>query len=191
MFSSQSAFAGGVCFTDSNCSANDGNECTKPVECIAGICVQLPFATGTTCGSGPSQNGCSNQDFCIAGSCFANHVLPGVSCDNGDGQACTGACSGGGTCRTAPGTGASCNDENECTIGDSCVVGACTGSLSFPGTTCDNGDGQECTGACNVIGSCITAPASGGVCDDGNECTSISFCDEGVCESGRDRKSVV
>jgi len=183
MFSSQSAFAGGVCFTDSDCTANDGKECTGPVECIAAICVQPPL-TGTTCGSGPDPNGCSGQDFCLVGFCTANHVLPGISCDNGDGQVCTGACTGGGSCVTAPGTGESCDDGAQCTGGDICAAGECIGSPLISGVSCNNGDGQECTGACNAFGSCLTAPATRGSCDDGNSCTAGDRCSAGVCDPG-------
>ena len=184
MFSSQSAFAGGLCFTDNDCTADDGKECTGPVECIAGVCVQPPL-TDTKCGSGPDPNGCSGQDLCVVGFCiFPNHVPIGISCNNGDGQTCTGACNGSGSCGNGPGTGESCDDGAECTIADSCVVGECVGSIQLPGTSCDNGDGQTCTGACNVIGSCITAPATSGSCDDGNSCTAGDRCSAGVCDPG-------
>jgi len=272
MFNSQSAFAGGVCLFDSNCSGNgqnrDGNPCTGVIQCFLGVCAQPPLSgnscndgvqcttsdtcavglcvgvpntgntcgdqtsttcngpdtciagtctnpnlktgnpcddgfecttsdtcavgvcvgvpnTGNNCGAGPDPNGCSGQDGCIAGFCvFRNDVLLGISCDNGDGQVCTGACNGFGSCGDGPGTGESCDDGAECTIADSCVVGECVGSIQLPGTSCDNGDGQTCTGACNVIGSCITAPATSGSCDDGNSCTFGNRCNAGVCDPG-------
>jgi len=183
MFSSQSAFAGGVCFTDNDCTANDGNECTGPVECFAGICVQPPL-TDTDCGSGPDPNGCSGQDICVAGSCiFPNHVPIGVSCNNGDGQTCTGACNGFGSCGNGPGTGEPCDDGAQCTIGDSCVVGECVGSPKSLGTACN--DDNSCTSgdSCNLVGVCNPGvPLTGTDCGaGGTQCSAQDTCDSGTC----------
>jgi len=270
MFSSQSAYAGGPCFIDSNCSGNgqnqDGNPCTGVIQCFFGVCAQPPLSgnscndgvqcttsdtcavgvcvgvpntgnlcgdqtstqcngpdtcivgtctnpnlktgnscndgvlcttgdicvvgvcvgepnTGNSCGAGPDPNGCSGRDLCLLGVCSPNHVLPGISCNNGDGQTCTGACNGSGSCVTAPGTGESCDNENQCTS-DVCEAGFCVGFPLISGTSCDNGDGQECTGACNAIGSCVTAPATRGSCSDGNSCTAGDRCSAGVCDPG-------
>jgi len=238
MFSSQSAFAGGLCFNDGDCTNNgqdiDGNQCTSVVQCVGetaftpgacaqpprtgscndglqcttgdtciallcvgvpntgnscsdglecttadtcalGLCVGLPN-TGNLCGS-QIPTTCDGQNRCLVGLCEnPNFTVIGASCDNGDGQTCTGACNGIGSCVTAPGTGENCNDSNECTSGDICAAGLCVG---LPNVNSCN-DSLECTsGDTCIAGSCVGIPlALGSNCGDaGTECTIQDSCD--------------
>jgi hypothetical protein len=88
-----------------------------------------------------------------------------------------------GTCDPATGLcsnpnatdGTACNDSNQCTQGDSCQAGVCTGGTQV---NCD--DGNPCTtDSCDPALGCIYTAVD---CDDGNPCTT-DFCDQatGLC----------
>ncbi len=174
MFSSQSAFAGGVCFFDSDCNDNDGNQCTGPNQCIVFVCVQPPLSgnscndgnqctgndvcvvgscigssldrDGRNCGSGPSI--CSDQDTCFGGSCFSNHKPLFTSCDRG-------TCFDEGLCGTIgdcigsdPMVGAPCGDQTNtaCNLADTCgVTGSCRNNVQPNSTPCGDSSSTECT----------------------------------------------
>ncbi len=72
-----------------------------------------------------------------------------------------------------------CDDGDPCTVGDTCVAGACAG------TPVDCDDGNDCTAdSCNPAdGSCLNdpAPLDGTACDDGDNCTENDACSAGAC----------
>ncbi len=71
-----------------------------------------------------------------------------------------------------------CDDDNPCTIADSCTAGACT--VNKP-KDCD--DNNPCTAdSCDPVGKigCVHEPTAGN-CDDGNPCT-IGTCFQGKCD---------
>lgn len=139
--------------------------------------------------------------------CQLSPVAEGTTCD--DGLACTrnDRCNVDGQCR---GTNVTCDDRNDCTT-DRCSeplgrcvfdprpnVGATCHSnnlLCFENNKCSRqgvcvkGTPKSCpsTNECNVgtcvreTGECTTAPVSSGTCDDGNPCTSYSYCSAGSC----------
>jgi len=129
MFSSQPAFAGSSCSTifDIGDSCDDGDSCTTSDVCVSvGACTGLPN-TGNSCDDGRQ---CTTGDTCAVGLCVG-----------------------------ALNTGNLCGDQTSTTCNgpDRCVVGFCTNpNFEAPGVSCDNLDGQTCTGACNGIGSSST-----------------------------------
>ncbi len=190
MFSSQSAFAGGLCFNDGDCTNNgqdsDGNQCTSVVQCVGetggiiptpGACAQPP-RTGS-CNDGLQ---CTTGDICIALVCVGAPNT-GNSCNDGFECTTSDTCVAG-LCAGLPNTGNLCGSQTptQCDGQNRCLVGTCTDpNFVLPGVSCDNGDGQTCTGACNGIGSCATAPGTGENCNDSNECTSGDICAAGQC----------
>src|SRR5207244_10232635 len=68
---------------------------------------------------------------------------------------------------------AACDDDNTCTVSDTCQGGVCVGQF-----ICD--DGNPCTDdACDGAGGCLhsnnTAP-----CEDSNACTATETCQDGA-----------
>jgi len=73
--------------------------------------------------------------------------------------------------------GASCDDHDACTSGDSCHAGTCDG----PAVACDDGNG--CTrDSCDAASGCVHAALAGYSCDDGVRCTLDDRCtSQGLC----------
>jgi cysteine-rich repeat protein len=149
--------ATGCVNTNNTAPCDDGNACTTNDTCSGGACA-----------GGPPPN-CDDSDVCTDDSCApatgcvnTNNTAP---CD--DGNACTtndtcsgGACAGGPPLNCddsdictddscVPVTGcvhtnntASCDDGNVCTTEDSCLDGACSGSLP----PCDALGDVDCDG---------------------------------------------
>lgn len=177
---------------------SDGNDCTENETCFGGTCTGIPV----TC---TDDNACTD-DICFpASGCeFTNNTL---NCD--DGNACTeddlcdeGLCVSGtaleceanaNSCTfeycdqlvgcTSANLSLSCDDEDACTVGDTCSLGDCVGSAQ------DCNDGDACTvNSCDPSVGCLQSPS---LCDDGLLCTDDScdsatgcvsspvFCDDG------------
>jgi len=69
-----------------------------------------------------------------------------------------------------------CDDGNSCTTDDFCVNGVCTGMSVL---ACD--DLNPCTDdSCDVLTGCVFVP-NGTDCDDGEDCTLVDICVDGVC----------
>ncbi len=85
-----------------------------------------------------------------------------------------------GSCSLVPANdGAPCDDDDLCSVGDTCAAGVCTG-----GATANCNDGNPCTDdACSPDTGCIydhnSAP-----CNDGNVCTTADSCGNGSCQGG-------
>jgi MYXO-CTERM domain-containing protein len=80
--------------------------------------------------------------------------------------------------------GALCNDQNTCTLRDSCTAGKCVGVIAADGTACT--DGNQCTsGDICTAAVCHGVPvADGTACTDGEPCTDPDSCLGGACASG-------
>ncbi len=106
--------------------------------------------------------------------CLADDDCPGGACAA---PVCDTA---SGLCSTEPlADGAACDDQNACSVGDSCQGGACIGSQS---QVC--ADDNPCTDD-------LCKPATGcsfknnfATCDDGDPCTTKDVCEAGVCLPG-------
>ncbi len=151
---------------------NDGNPCTLE-GCSPTGCVAPPAADGVACDDGDA---CTLPGACVAGSCVAG---PDLACD--DGVACTlDLCARDGGCFAVPvADGGACDDGDLCTVGDSCAVGVCAGEpLKCPD------DGLACTTeSCGAAG-CVSTPATGVPCEDGEPCTTGDQCKDGQCAAG-------
>ena len=185
----------GVCLHNAASGAcDDGNACTEGDKCEAGKCVYAELAD------------CDDSSLCTDDSCDpvagCVHTLNEVPCDDDDvcttGDHChLGTCinTGNLVCNDSngctddscnPATGceftpnqAGCDDGNECTENDTCSGGKC-----LPGTPGDCDDQNPCTkDVCDPIAGCVYTPADG-LCNDGDECTSVDTCSQGECEPG-------
>jgi len=143
---------GGACHADG--ASNPANACQ--VCNAANATSWTNQADGTTCtdpacssidgGAGSADGGSCPTLVCIAGTCTGNCVPGQLEC-------------AGLTVRVCDATGnwqdqSSCDDGNPCT-GDACAAGACTHTLTDPGTAC--GTGNPCAGfeACDGTGQCL------------------------------------
>jgi hypothetical protein len=87
-----------------------------------------------------------------------------------------------GPCVGAP-NGNACNDNNACTLTDSCQSGICTGSTVV---VCSATDACHDAGTCApATGVCSNpAKANGSPCTDANACTQADTCQAGSCAPG-------
>ena len=157
---------GGVCQGVDSLSCDDGNICTDDSCDPDTGCVHVDNTAPCTDG-----NKCTDGDECLAGACTPGTA---VSCDDAD--VCT-------TDSCSPTTGCvytlnsnPCDDDDACTVGDTCDLGVCT-----PLSTLDCDDGNPCTDdACDPVTGCKhvdnVLP-----CDDGNSCTTGDVCGAGTC----------
>ena len=174
---------------DGPCS--DGDPCTVEDQCVDATCVS---GTVKSC---DDQNPCTDDSCEALGDCA--HVPNQAECD--DGNPCTlgDHCSEGGCaievmllcdddnpctldycdpnlgCQTVPTVGP-CSDGDLCTLGDTCVEGACVGSEAL---SCE--DDNPCTfvGCEPEIG--CTYEDSDLPCDDEDACTVLDICSQGAC----------
>jgi hypothetical protein len=190
--------AGATCSDDDACTIDDRcaagecqpgapKACDDDQPCTADGCVpesgQCTFVGTALDGSACDADGsvCTQLDRCQGGACVAGEPL---ACN--DGSPCTlDECDAVLGCRYMPGnTGATCSDDDACTIDDRCAAGECQ-----PGApkACD--DDQPCTadscvpesGQCTFVGTAL----DGSACDaDGSVCTQLDRCQGGVCVAG-------
>ncbi len=159
----------GSCTGGPPVDCNDGNACTDDA------CNPLTGCTHTSnntpCSDG---NKCTTDDHCAGGQCVGGGTL---QCD--DGNACTAdSCDPASGCQHVAKDGA-CNDGDDCTVGDICHNGQCTGG---PQANCD--DGNPCTDdSCLPSVGCVNLP-NFLPCNDGNACTDGDICYQGNCLGG-------
>jgi hypothetical protein len=172
---------GDVCQAGS-CAAGIAKVCDSGDPCVSakcsikggGNCVFTDQIEGLPCEDG---NACTEKDACKSGSCTGGSL---ADCD--DSNPCTSnTCDGKAGC-VASNNNKPCDaDGNACTVGDSCVGGACTAGN---GTGCD--DSNPCTvdscdsktGKCAFDGS----KASGVPCNDDDVCSEKDSCTNGACK---------
>lgn len=168
--------ATGLCttpFAPTGTACNDGDACTQPDTCSAGVC-----KGSTACNDG---NSCTTFDSCIGGLCVGQNPGPanGTACD--DKNACTSAdtCKAG-VCTGSAQSGVSCTDGNACTSGDTCQSGLCVPGASV---VCPAPATCHAAGACDPQTGACASPnlADGTGCNDGNACTLTDTCQSGAC----------
>ncbi len=157
-------------------ACNDGDACTADDRCAGGTCAGVPLAcddkllcTVDLCTNGQCGSELITGYCLIAGNCYpsgtANPLNPCQRCDPAVSSAAwssaTGPCVAPGACGNAVGT---------------CEQGQCV----VPGGAVCPEDGNPCTTASCVGGTCSQVPTPG-LCDDGNPCTTGDTCTSGVC----------
>ena len=155
----------GKCVAGTPVACDDGNPCTADA-CSGGSCTHAPATA--TCDDG---NACTLADTCTVGKCKGTSTL---DCDD-DNPCTTDACDPVQGC-THKVNNAPCSDNDSCTVGDVCALGACVS-----GKKVDCNDGNPCTMDACSGGVCTHAPAAGS-CDDGNPCTTSDACSGGTCK---------
>ena len=148
-----------LCDPEAGCShplnaapCDDGNSCTDNDHCFQGVCkgAEKYCDDGNPCTANlcdpVSEMGCyfvNNSDMCTD-----------------DGNQCTLDVCDNGECQHKPSTGLPCNDENPCTINDTCNSGKCMG-----GAPADCDDGEQCTvDSCDQLQGCVHEAVSGVPC---------------------------
>lgn len=167
------------CTVTSECAhLEDATLCTKPVTCVANVCV---LGTLVHCEDG---NPCS-YDLCVAqsGLCSFPEVpaccRQNEECD--DGNACT-----QNWCELTPGPDQNmcfsknldvvCDDGDVCTVGDHCSV---TEGICISGDIAECDDGEPCTHSDTCFnGSCVGKALD---CSDIDPCTQNEGCTAGEC----------
>jgi RHS repeat-associated protein len=191
---------------------DDGNACTSGEYCNTGVC---GGGTPTICNPGGDE--CQNYCNPATGACTGQPAPNGASCEDGDvcttGEACQAghcgsggpvdcaplACYGPGTCDPAFGgchypqlaAGTSCDDQNACTLSDTCDSNVqCFEEFCFETFGCVGHDPITCSPSneCRVAscdpatGGCVdTARPDDVLCDDSNSCTYSDACQGGSC----------
>ncbi len=176
-------------------TCSDGNACTWGDVCVAGACRGTTIdCTDTECAdrecNGTSactvtpRTGatCSDGDACTWGdTCNAAGTCGGTSISCTDSACVDRECNGTSTCAETIRVGASCDDGNACTWGETCNPSAvCLGGTAI---SCDPLDTTCMDYACNGTSTCAGTPRNvGGACDDGNAETDLDACSAaGVC----------
>ena len=160
-------------FNESPCE--DGSPCTAGDVCSEGVCT-----------SGGLTN-CDDGDVCTIDLCDEQvgcaHLPTQNACCTGDGIGCddanpctTASCDEAtGECIQTPNT-APCDDDDACTIEDTCEELLCVGEVA----DCD--DDNPCTDdLCSPVDGCLHIPQDGAPCDDALECTTGDICSGGEC----------
>ncbi len=189
----------GACSYGHHC---EGGNCIAEPGCPSYVCQTgtCDYYSGCTY---YSQAGTDCSDACYYSTCIRGYCepqIPLLECDDGNpltqdschpekGCVYTDICDDFNPCTSDsrdPVSGAclhaavpgSCDDRNACTIDDTCVNGACRGTLR----SCD--DANSCTNDyCDNLRGCFRS-ARTGACDDGNPCTENDACREGSCSAG-------
>ena len=149
----------------------DNNACTADsCDPVAGNCVNAPLVAQAC----SDENECTQDDQCNdQGDCVGTALI----CE--DENACTeDSCDPLSGCKFEPTPDAPCDDESQCTDGDTCdALGQCAGTA----LTCE--DDNDCTvDSCEPGFGCLNLPAQGSDCDDKDACTGGDQCDAaGTC----------
>ncbi|MSP91364.1 MAG: hypothetical protein EXR79_06120, partial [Myxococcales bacterium] len=184
---------GDECETAFDCNAKP---CELPA-CDNGFCVKKQKAVGDKCiGPGLQSTECETPSCTADGQCalatkpdgaVCGNFACGKKCEKGkcvgatdldyeDGNPCTSdSCDQGMQVLHDPITDVTlpCDDGNQCSNGDSCILGQCKGQAI------DCGDGFDCTlDTCDPKSGCTHTPDPKG-CNDGNPCT-VEACDLAV-----------
>lgn len=160
-------FVCGACRVDTDCFDNPAR-CTS-VRCLTDVFTCFEFANDENC---PDPLFCDGVDFCNGASGLCED--PGASpcpnkiCDEVNDRCvdCT--------------VNADCNDGVFCNGTEVCVSGSCQGGSPV---NCSGLNSACQVGSCNETEDrCVAIPGNeGGICDDGNQCTTTDRCENGAC----------
>ena len=168
--------------TPTGTSCDDGDPCTDSDACHLGTCAGTPKVC-------EGQSGACTVPACVDGACVVQPATDGLPCNDQD--VCTGhdRCQGG-ACVGGPDrcdvcaeqVGGACDDGDPCTTDTTCQVLSGVTLCVGQEASCE-GDSTACARAvCDMTGQCALIPRNtGGLCDDGNTCTTADTCEAGSC----------
>jgi hypothetical protein len=157
-----------------DCSGLDGPCVAGTCDAEIGGCVARPAAQGQPC---PSDDACVIDPVCADGVCRGAPL----DCGHLDATCLVGVCDPtAGACVARPAAdGVACDDGQPCTVGTTCLDGAC-----------GEGEARDCSaltagcrvGRCDAEAGCVADTLDDGAdCDDGDACTVGETCEDGVC----------
>ncbi|MCH9646683.1 MAG: hypothetical protein K0U98_00515 [Deltaproteobacteria bacterium] len=186
----------GYCDTDGDCASNEfcdkgvalgvgrnhcskkrtnGTACTRPLQCLSGIC------PGGACAECNSDDDCNNNQYCNKGTLgigknkCENKKSNGVACTRPN-QCTSGICPGGAC--------AECNSDDDCTNSEFCN----TGTLGIGRNKCQ---ALKANGvACTRPDQCQSGICPGGACAECNsddDCNSSEYCNTGTLGIGKNK----
>ena len=173
------------CDEDSECS--DDNDCTDD-SCIDGECENTDNTDN--CNDG---NECTTNDQCNDGKCEGAAETPDETTDIQCRDGLDNDCDGKTDCEDSGCASNQCQDNNPCTVGETCSNSACSGprvNLVVGQVTYDFCSALTpcayilCTNA--LVCGTPTSLANGDGCSDGDICSFPDTCNAGLCVSGPD-----
>jgi len=148
------------CAQDADCDVvlTDLTVC-QTTRCVAGQCVAESVEEDAPCDDGDQ---CTLETVCLSGECAG-----GIPRDCEDGNLCTlNECDSTTGCTMSPLSGTACDDGNDCTTGDGCLLGQCVGGTNNCDEVCDNGvddNGDTMVDCFDPV--CGTAPVCTHICE--------------------------
>jgi len=170
---------------DGACEGSNWVTCTALDQChevgvcntTTGNCSNPPKTNGTAC---DDNDACTQTDECQSGNCVGSDPVVCTASDQ---------CHLAGTCNTTTGVcsdppktdGSPCDDNDACTLTDTCQGGVCQGDDPV---VCTASDQCHDAGVCDSgTGLCSDPPKTDGTpCDDGEDCSYDDQCTGGVCD---------
>ncbi len=184
------------CFTEAACESGECTpvegsqiQCPSPSEpCLAAWQCDPQSGQCTVPIFGPEGTDCdSDQDVCTlekcdgAGECVDTGEVNTCAAEQANNLCWTWTCNKKAGClQTLFLEGGNCEDNNGCTIGDTCVKTE-LGQEACVGTPVDTEDGNPCTDGKCVNGVVEQVILDGIACDPNSECSPQGVCDTGTC----------
>jgi len=174
------------CDAAGKCLSGGVNPCgSAGDQCNTGFC----DTKADKCAKKPKENtvNCVDGSFCtVHDKCDGKGV-----CGSGQARVCPGATcklgrcdEKGNKCYHVQATGgAVCNDNNACTTVDKCdKAGKCVGTTpkTCPSSPCRLAACESKSGECK-----LTNASNGAACNDGNACTTVDACSNGICAGSK------
>ena len=182
---------GGCDYEPATAPCDDNDPCTAGDLCVEGQCAGTPLScecqSDADCDPLEDGNACNGTLFCnLKDLPYACDIKPGteVACPPYDGphaDCLENTCDPlAGECELiAKSGGKACDDDDACTLGETCQAGECGGGVA---ANCN--DGNPCTDdACDQNGGCQHL-SNQVPCEDGDPCTLGDICTDGECQSG-------
>ena len=161
----------------------DNNKCTGGDACSSGVCTAkvntCPCNIAADCAKHDDGDLCNGIFDCVGNQCIAKKDSEvkcpesKIACVENFCQKATGKCQ---PIKQQDGT--PCDDNDKCTLKDTCSSGKCDGDDAVKAGLCD--DKNVCTtDVCDPFFGCTNAKKGiGQACDDGNKCTQNTKCDK-------------